>query len=800
MANYTAYTNPSIFLFPRAGADLFDSEVGSDKKPTGRIQVHKALPGYKAAAVPAGMPQIDAYDKNTSDGTVFYEAEYNVYTDLWGTDETVTKKAVTVCLLKNTGNGYNVYDKTVAESCPVWYGSETGNGYKIEVRIENNKTGKSIWLETVDGNLSNKGKDDTPLTLFMTDLDNNFMRELRICVADPCKTFPDTSSRSFDLTVKLSLEQEKQRSLTFSLFRYKKGLKKNEKEPFSFLKSDRDFFILPRKGHEPADSEAEAVKTCIKHLQFLNNQVLTRNAAYKEAEFVDENGAYTETLVKSVGKAAEKFRATKSGNVVNDVKSVFPYSFENFGQSKEVIEYLKLNYSVSESVLRGIIIDTDFLYGKDSTAADFNTVGGMENLYTVVVKPFLDSFVEEARRYANFPHKWLSRPKNNWLYQRGDLMITGAMHLCLYSNEKCTTKIVLKSSGIHIFGITIGGSSVTELPEGTVVSFYSGADGFDSDTTGGHPYQVKQVKIPPFKSVIKIKMPVQETKKYGETGNNRAWIKLGYAEKKLCDDSKFAQNYSTYVDETKLAGLSAEDRKSVSQYMQSNGVPYYISEGGSSGGKYQYSVFEEHLGTVPKNWYLYADSPAAKPNCPRSGSDIHGIGLDCSGLVMNCLLDTKVNGRKFFKENSENTRSYGQSAARIGKNQTKIIPQNILTAEDDTLLQKGEILYSSDHIMVLSQEKTVTQTQLLSTRNFNIIHNYGQFANPKKNKQTGEKYWKDKRSYIWIDLASEPFSSGFFMKTLEGRFRNAGLKIDNSKEFNDDEPGITHTGRLYLWY
>jgi hypothetical protein len=788
MANYTAYTNPSIFLFPRAGEDLFDRETDSDKKPTGRIQIHKALPGYKAAAVPEGMPQIDAYDKNTSDGTVFYEAEYNVYTDLWGTDETVTRKAVTVCMLKNTENGYNVYDKTVAESCPVWYGSETGNGYKIEVRIENNKTGKSIWLETVDGNLSNRGKDSEPLTLPMADLDNNFMRELRICVADPCKTFPGTSSRSFDLTVKLSLEQEKQRSLTFSLFRYKKGLKKNEKEPFSFLKSDKDFFILPRKGHEPADSEAEAVKACIKRLQFLNNQVLTRNAAYKEAEFVDENGVYTESLVKSVGKAAEKFRATKSGNVVNDVKSVFPYSFENFGQSKEVIEYLKLNYSVSESVLRGIIIDTDFLYGKDSTAADFNTVGGLENLYTVVVKPYLDSFVEEARRYANFPHKWLSRPKNNWLYQRGDLKITAAMHLCLYSNEKCTTKIVLSTNPVRVRGYNVGQENITELPAGSVVTFYSGADGFDKDITGVHPYQVKQVKIPSFTSIRNIRIPGQETKMYAEKGDNRAWIQLGYAEKKLCDDSKFEQNYSTYVDETKLAGLSADDRKSVSQYMQSNGVPYYTGDNnGNKGGKQPYSVFEDQLSTVPKNWYLYPDSPAAKPNCPRIGSDIHGIGLDCSGLVMNCLLDTKVNGRTYFKENSENTRTDGQKAVRIGTDQTRRIPQKILTAEENTLLQKGDILFSLHHIMIVSQE-TVTKTQLLTTRDFTIIHNYGQFDTenvPNKN-------------ILYTD--SGEFSSGFFMKTLEGRFRNAGLKIDNSKEFNNDDLGITHTGRLYLWY
>lgn len=53
-------------------------------------------------------------------------------------------------------------------------------------------------------------------------------------------------------------------------------------------------------------------------------------------------------------------------------------------------------------------------------------------------------------------------------------------------------------------------------------------------------------------------------------------VELTLEDKKNCDDSKFPQNYSNYVEIAKSV-TNKNDKKALSIYKQSNGVPYYMN-------------------------------------------------------------------------------------------------------------------------------------------------------------------------------------------------------------------------------
>ncbi len=60
----------------------------------------------------------------------------------------------------------------------------------------------------------------------------------------------------------------------------------------------------------------------------------------------------------------------------------------------------------------------------------------------------------------------------------------------------------------------------------------------------------------------------------------------------------------------------------------------------------------------------------------ETNADVLGIGLDCSGLVMNCLLDMTVANQALFQDigKTPTTNRYEESAADMGSRRCRIIP------------------------------------------------------------------------------------------------------------------------------
>jgi hypothetical protein len=233
------------------------------------------------------------------------------------------------------------------------------------------------------------------------------------------------------------------------------------------------------------------------------------------------------------------------------------------------------------------------------------------------------------------------------------------------------------------------------------------------------------------------------------------------------DDSEgTGEGLSTYIGGMP-AGITDRDREALEAYGTQNGVPYFetTEDGTAWGGKCSYDTIKTALQTCPANWNLYPDGskpcrPTGYKNTAETGEK--GVGLDCSGLVTNCLRDTLSEdggGQAFFNAPA----GFEEQAFPLGSTRARAIPLDLRAGDNgtDTLIQSGDLIYTKTHITLcaVSPETHVTASQVTPNagdyRYFTIIHNYGEEG-------------------LHLNLSTTLFTNGFFKKTLKGPFRHWG--------------------------
>jgi hypothetical protein len=386
--------------------------------------------------------------------------------------------------------------------------------------------------------------------------------------------------------------------------------------------------------------------------------------------------------------------------------------------------------------------------------------------------------------------RWLSRPGKNPNYKRGKFLVkSGAekkVFLCKYDLSGDFLYVITE------IDIKINSQEYTKLPADTLVEFYSEADKFDNlEKSDDNKQRITSI------------MYKGTTVTTPENSDNTGWyIELSYEEKKTCND-RLDENYCDYIGKIPT-NMSKEDEDALIDYKKHYGIPYYNSKWDKPniyGGKLKLLEFDVLRSKGEHNWYSYPEG--SKPNSPniRDG-EMKGVGLDCSGLIMNCLLDIRYNGNnsnlndkdRFFKvindkniEDENNFRAYGEDVSIFGPKRTRPIPHK-LVYNNNTLIQSADFIYVEEgnaHIALcaINQNEYVCDNQISTNGteqgNFKIIHNYG----------------GDFISYL--TKGSQPikdrYFKGFFKKTLCGPFRHW--------EVNFGTISIqAKAGRVYLWY
>jgi hypothetical protein len=626
---------------------------------------------------------------------------------------------------------------------------------KVKIKVDPKETNKQIFIEYRDkmGSLRNTSTEwmDIPVS----DFNEKYMLELTVSVNDSTRSIPASDKCSFDIIAKLernTFSSMKEQKLSLNLYRHDKNMKGTNDDPFKYYrknnnKKDHDFFVLPRKN------QTEHQSTLIKRMQLLHNQVIARHKGLSKNDFsfANEDGLFSSEQAHVLGKSISVFNKTQSTAYAN-IKSTCPCNISKYGPSRDLISYLSQNYGMQAEELLEIILDRNFLYGEDNECKNLEEIYGLESLYQNIVIPFNEGIIKEAERYVNFNQPWLSRPRTNLHYQRGTYTVQKKDKLKIYADDK-----------EERFASTIPGLSKDNyLPTGTKIKFYPGADEHDREEEA-YRYSIASLLIPahPIKTFLK----------------DTAFVPLTRKQKMMCNDKDYKENYGNYIDTN--GASDPRDIAALVAYGKSFGVPYYMSEFNNTGGKDTYFTFESRLEKIPDNWYSYADTQKTKPSAPSNpdGGDVPGIGLDCSGLIMNCLLDTTVSEKTFFEE-LHNKRSIGEKAQHIGIERTRKIDIHIASDPAHSIIQAGDMIYSLYHIaMCAIDQKDYVSKEEIASRYFSIIHNYGE-------------------SQIFITNKNTNFEGGHFHRTLKGPFKHCGISATN----NQISETNSNIGRIYLWY
>jgi hypothetical protein len=575
----------------------------------------------------------------------------------------------------------------------------------------------------------------------------------------------------------------------------------NAADPFESLRSqgkDIDIFVMPRVCQE------EKHEAYLRKLQLYSNQVLARHKGIQQVQngrfgFVKEDGIYTPQLGKNYGMSIRTFQGTRKPDQPPQGEFCvnLDYDFSTFGQMRSLVDYIVSNYGMNEQTVREIVIDRNFIYGQKrqqttvSTSQEIKNIQGIKNIHDKIVRPFRERFILHAQQYVDFPHRWMPKP-NLRHYRRGKLTVINNN----ISLQVCNQNGVM----VQVGNVAAG----TPLPNVTEITFKKEADG-NCDISGGtNRYEIESVVV------------------NGDTvpkGNNRWFVPLTYDAKKLCrddiewddiGDTDNPRNFSTFIGQLPADRAVQRDIAPLDYYRSHNGVPYYISELPPiiTGGKNGYDDFLARLDiSAIQNWYSYDDRDAnantlpSKPNLPKypASNRLEGIGLDCSGLIWKCLLNTTYSDaiRETFlststNDNNSEFRLEGENVLKIKENRVRPIPlDDEYKDEDDLLVQAGDLIYSIDadgsrHIAIAlctanANEVTNLDMHLTEVRKnekyFTIIHNYG-----------GESI-KLQDGNMWGE------GNGFFRRTLKGPFQHWGPELDN-------QAGKEHSyvGRVYIWY
>lgn len=607
MSQYYYYANPKIHFFPRGVNDLLDEEkrtVDGVETVEKKCELKDILRTYE-----------DSKDYAFGDKH-FKNIESRMYLDLWNSyqnnEYTVTKK-VCVGFLYKKGDQLCFTDK---EAC----------FYSLELVCEVCGASQLTACLKADG-MGSGGEPGSSLVINMNPVENR-IKELSVMVK-----YRDGAElpESAELKIKAKFCNAKKWKETFSLTLYRNSESSLDDFKQNPGKKDTDFFVLPRAA--PSAKQ----KKCIRQLQILNNQVLARNASLENFTFVEESGE----IIKATGTTTTKIyeamatnsynslnafkydlktgMGCKSGAKIGKMETQYSYNFINYGHQNGFIDYLANEYSIAPDTLKGIVYDRNFLYGNYKDGDPDNKIEGIVNLYRKVVVPFVNNFMSLLLEFHNFSHQWLSCPKYNKNYHRGPFTVGEGISKYLYKNQS-VVNLANEFSDSNING--------NILPEGTIVKFHPEKDNnaFAMDGTTNF-YKVSSVTI-----------PGQLEKSY--TINEKVCIKLSYEDKKNCNDKDIDCILFNLGNYTSTEGLTDQrDIDAVSGY-NNFGIPYFINNGNmskidnSKGAKLSKTVLfnwkeDEKFGTNEiKNWYSYEK----KPNTEQ-------FGIDCSGLVLNCLLE-----------------------------------------------------------------------------------------------------------------------------------------------------------------
>lgn len=747
------FANPTIYLFPRSLKYLLKEEkktVDGVETAEKKCELNDILTTYKDD------------NKYHFAGKYFKEIEKRVYLDLNTFNETDNEytviKKFCVGFLAKQGDTYKFTNRN-GVYCP------------LDLKCESADSSITAYLKY--DNIDNSADPKVPISLSLTTVENRIKEVSLIIKYSADSTLPAKSDLTIYAKHANSNEWNKNNVLKLQLYR------NNEKSLDDFKQSsgkDTDFFVLPRVN--PSENQ----KKCIKQLQIINNQVFARNASLTDFEFVEESGEIEEIIpdpndntkntiihideimAKNARNSLTAFRynsetdiGCKSGNKIGKLVTNYSYNFLNYGQEKDFIEYLKNEYCISDDALKGRSYDRNFLFGNYKEGNTDNKIEGIVNLYRKVVVNFISNTLVEANKYVNFPNRWLSCPKFNKNYHRGNFTTQNATKY-LYSS---VTANQMPGTIYTDLALLTGYNGIKNLlPAGTTVSFVVGQDKYAYKTNESHCYQIDGIQFPGQNSFQTITQPL--------------WIQLSDEEKHTCDDTQFAENYSDY-------GLYTN-----------NGIPYFMSGTYDSeqkyGGKHTYRDFEK-MSTSGINWYSYTPRP--------SMFDSTGIGLDCSGFITNCICDCNnfgtFNISVIDRQNGMNVTDIKNTVCRAIKNK---INQNS-NYDYIGVFQKSDVIISeiptasgavARHIVLCNNgevhstfNNTVVTQEVLNTGDVQVIHNYGATRDGEKN------YIKTNGTYNY---------DGCYMKTLQGPYNHTGISLlDVTQKIKKE---IT-LGRIYLW-
>lgn len=766
------FAHPVIYIFPREKSLLFPP-VPKGEVDTAPLTLNDILTTYEDSK------EFDFKIKDVG----FKNIEENIYIDL--ADEIDNNKlrltrCISIGILKKIKDSY-------------YYNSNFRDNLDVEVSCEVSDSNYTCYLEYISHHghkITNKSNPLEPLIIHPGYDGNTSLNNVYIVME-----VNKEHIASAKLKIKARHKGESKWKYTAEFNIYRNQQKSLDDFKKSKSNKDSDFFVLPRVN--PNKNQTK----CIKQLQIINNQVFARNASLKDFQFVEESGEIlktvtnddgTTTIVRIDQKMEENARKSlsafkydpesdtgcKSGNLLcsnYNIKTVYPYKFSNFGHSNELIKYLHKNYIIGKESLYGKIYDRNFLFGDYNDGDSDEKIEGIVNLYRKVVIPFVDNFRTTLLNLQQFSHEWLSCPKYNANYKRGTLKINTSLQKKLYYGESPSELQLLSIFPNGIF-------NNNTLPLNAEIEFHIGADKHAFDN-GMYRYKVESVKIS------------GQTEKFSLEDN--ITIPLSNSDKQLCNDRANLCNIGNYKSTAELS--TVRDKTGVNGY-NNFGIPYFINNTDmqvvsemdqNKRTKKELLEWNEQIdedGEIIKNWYKYPNQK--KPNT-------NAFGIDCSGLVLNCLL---------WPEDATFTTKFEPKTIGVLSN---ILARNIgiwysrkITNKENfyqkSYLSRGDIVYTKTHIATCVEgllnnnfkNNYVSLSELdYNNRYFTVIHSYGDYekkairVDPIVN---GKIYTNNTKSFI--------------LKTLSGPFKHCGNIDIKDSEFTGDFTGQTaFLGRIYLW-
>lgn len=727
------FANPKIYIFPRKKSLIFPA-ISKFEVDTTPLTINDILASYE------NSKNFDFAINNVG----FKNIEDTIYIDLAeeiDDNRLRLTRCISIGILKKRNDNY-------------YYNNNFKDNLDVEVACEISDSHYTCYLENISHHghkITNKSNPSEPLIIHPGYDGNTSLDDIYIIIEIDKKHI---KSSKLKIKARHKGESKWKNTVEFNIYRNTQKNLDDFKQTSS--NKDSDFFVLPRV--EPTANQ----KKCIRQLQVINNQVFARNASLSDFEFVEESGEIVNTIANNDGSTAtiktdkkmesnarksldafkydsETNAGCKSGNKIGKLETHYSYNFSNFGQQKDLIDYLSDEYFISADILKGRVYDRNFLFGNYKDGDFDNKIEGIVNLYRKVVVPFIENLTEQINLFHDFNHAWLSCPKYNKNYKRGPFTITNGMNKFIYNSNN--NAINLSDIGYN----STQGNNL--LPVGTIVTFKSGKDEYAFALTGENYYQIESVTI-------------QGTRypSFGEFSNYS--IKLSLDDKKSCDDIQEDSNKGNY--------------NNTSYDYENYGIPYYMNGMDAENNDKCTKLTKNKLlnwNESENNWYSYKKKP-------NTGS----FGIDCSGLIINSITGIDSSKNHYFT-----VPDLDIDAFTIGNSYCRKLP---ITNNDRnySFLTKNDIVFSRKHIAFcfdgiikenFNNEYILTTQLSYANRQFNICHNYGmQHITIETGQQNGNLY---------------------SMKTICGQFRHWNAEIQDATITNSTSVLKTNIVRIYLW-